>query len=236
MNKLLEIIKIIRGMIPDHSYPDNERIVTLIDPGHGGVVNGVYTTAPSKMAIFPEFTFYEGVFNRALAWTYALRLHERNFGYHVIVPEDDDVILRDRAWRANDVMKYLTRIEKKCYLHSIHGNAFSDPKVTGIEVITSPGNTASDMIASVFYKYLVGMGWKMRFDEADGDVDKEARLFMLTQTKMPAILTETGFYTNPIQAELMRSQLTINLLADFFLMAHLEIVASNIRGEKKFIL
>lgn len=235
MNKLLEIIRYIKSKIPQAVYPDIERTITLIDPGHGGIVDGVYVTAPSKMTVFPEFTFYEGVFNRALAWTYALRLFERNLGYHIIVTEDDDTSLIKRTVRANSVMNKLADIGKKCYYHSIHANAFKDSRITGIEVYTSPGHTPSDIIASSFYKYLKGMGWIMRPDNSDGDVDKEERFFVLTQTKMPAILTETGFYTNQLQADLMRDQETINKLADLFLMAHLEITTQKIKYENKNI-
>lgn len=235
MNKLLEIIRYIKSKIPQAIYPDIERTITLIDPGHGGIVDGIYTTAPGKMVVFPEFTFYEGVFNRALAWTYALRLFERNLGYHIIVTEDDDISLIKRTVRANSVMKKLAEMDKKCYYHSIHGNAATSPKASGIEVYTSPGQTSADIIASSFYKYLKGMGWIMRPDNSDNDVDKEEKFFVLTQTKMPAILTETGFYTNKLQADLMRSQETINKLADLFVMAHLEVTTQKIKYENKNI-
>jgi len=236
MNKLLEIIRMIQDMVPTFHYPSKGRVITLLDPGHGGVIDDLYVTAPGKMAKFDDFVFYEGVFNRALAWTYAMQLYERDLGFHMLVSNNEDQPLSDRVHNANRIMGYLNDHNKQCYFHSIHANAFSDPKVTGIEIFTSPGNTASDAIASVFYKYLVGMGWKMRSDYDDNDPDKEARFFVLTQTQMPAILTETGFYTNHTQAKLMRDYNTIEQIAQLFTAAHIKVLDTNYKNEKKIIL
>jgi N-acetylmuramoyl-L-alanine amidase len=224
MKALLKIISDIKNQIPSYHYGRDSKIVPLIDPGHGGILDCVYTTAPSKMYVYPEFTFYEGVFNRALAWTYASKLNDLDLPYSIIVSEDDDITVPLRVERANNTMQYLSDHKFKCYYHSIHANAFKTHAASGIEVFTSPGKTKSDPIADIFYNHLSNMGWQMRADMIDGDKDKEAKFYVLTKTRMPAILTETGFYTNKEQAELMRQPITINVLADLFVAAHLQVI------------
>lgn len=237
MNKLLEIIRMIQKMVPTFHYPSKGRVITLLDPGHGGVIDGLYTTAPSKMMVFKDFTFYEGVFNRALAWTYAMQLYDLDLGFHILVPDNEDRPLQDRVNNANRIMEYLQEHDKSCYYHAIHGNAATTPKATGIEVYTAPGSTVSDIIAPIFYKYLAGMGWKMRPDYSDNDSDKEAKFYALTKTKMPAILTETGFYTNHAQANLMRDYNVITQIAALFTAAHIEVLDTNYKvNEKKILL
>jgi N-acetylmuramoyl-L-alanine amidase len=227
MKELLKIIEEVQNQIPIYNYNDTE-IVTLIDPGHGGILDCVYTTAPAKMFTYPEFVFYEGVFNRSLAWMYASKLFHSGLSYYIVVPENEDISLSQRVERANNAMKYLIRHNHKCYYHSIHANAFNNHSTTGIEVFTTTGATKSDPIASIFYDYLECMGWQMRFDMIDGDKDKEAKLYVLNKTEMPAILTETGFYTNKEQAELMRQPKTIETLAELFFLAHHKVIQQNI--------
>ncbi len=224
MNKLLEIIRIIRDQIPSMYYPAQSRVVTLLDPGHGGVVDGVYTTAPSKMFVHPTFTFYEGVFNRAIAWTLAFELYKKSLGYYILVPEDLDISLRERVRRAEILKPELKNINKSCYYHAIHGNADKTGKARGIEIYTSPGTTPADPIATIFYYKLSNVGWKMRPGIGDGDPDKEEKFYVLTQTSMPAFLSENGFYTNIKDAEMMRNQWYINKLVDQMVDAHQTII------------
>ena len=77
---------------------------------------------------------------------------------------------------------------------SVHANAGGG---TGWEVYTSPGETKADAIATVFaeeaQRVFVPDGWRMRFDYADGDPDKEAAFYILKHTSCPAILTENFF-------------------------------------------
>ena len=45
----------------------------------------------------------------------------------------------------------------------------------------------------------------MRFDNSDGDPDKEADFYILRNTKCPAVLTENFFMDNPVDCKLMLS-------------------------------
>jgi len=220
---LQEMIGYLRASVPIQNFPENTSLITLIDHGHGGIVNNEYTTSPSKMYKHKDFVFYEGVFNRAVAWMYAYKLYQRNLGYCIIRSSNYDTALKTRVNSANSLY-YRNKDKYRIYFHSIHGNGFDDLSVRGVEVFTSPGPTPADPIATVFYNHLEGLGWKMRSDGLDGDPDKEAKLFVLMKTQMPAILTETGFYTNEEEARLMKSPDIINKIADIFLLAHMEIL------------
>ena len=63
----------------------------------------------------------------------------------------------------------------------------------------------------------------MRRDFKDGDNDKEARFTMLTKTNCPAILTESGFYTNREQCKDMLTYQFIGKVAVMHFTAILEI-------------
>ena len=77
----------------------------------------------------------------------------------------------------------------------VHANAGGG---SGVEIYTTPGDTESDKIATIF-----GEAFKnefptetLRTDFSDGDLDKEQRFYVLSKTKMPSILTENFFMDN----------------------------------------
>lgn len=194
---LLENIEFLRDNIPSESVPTGIKTVELIDAGHGGFINDEYVTAPRKMYSHGTFTFYEGVWNRALAWMYASELYQEGLGYYMVTPGHKDYGLTERCIRANHFNEKMKKRAIRTYFHSIHGNAFGIESVNGIEVYTSPGLTLSDPIATeMFLQLQEWLGWKMRPGLGDGDPDKEAKFTVLVKTRMPAVLSENGFYTN----------------------------------------
>lgn len=161
----------------------------LLDNGHGGLINGVYQTSGKQKNWGKDGIIYEGEFNRAIVNGIIEELTKLRIAYVNIAPEIRDVTLETRVRRAN---KYPVR--SSFYL-SVHCNAGGG---NGTEIFTSPGNTKSDRIATIF-----GHSFKKEFpkerlrtDYSDGDLDKEARFYVLRKTKMPAILTENFFMDN----------------------------------------
>ncbi|OAB78802.1 N-acetylmuramoyl-L-alanine amidase [Cochleicola gelatinilyticus] len=164
-------------------------MTVLLDNGHGALINGQYQTPGKRKNWSNGSVIYEGEFNRAIVNGIIQELTFSNINYVNIAPEYWDVSLKTRVNRAN---KYSSR--NSFYL-SIHSNAGGG---TGSEIFTSPGNTKSDKIATIFgHEYIAEFpDRKFRPDFSDGDLDKEQRFYVLTKTKMPAILTENFFMDN----------------------------------------
>lgn len=164
-------------------------MLVLLDNGHGGLINGRYTTLGKHKDWQDRGIIYEGEFNRAIVNGIIEQLTFLKIPYVNVAPEHRDVRLVTRINRAN---KYPAR--KSFYL-SVHSNAGAGH---GSEIFTSPGNTKSDKIATVFgEEYQKEFpNRKLRTDFSDGDLDKEQRFYVLTKTRMPAILTENFFMDN----------------------------------------
>jgi N-acetylmuramoyl-L-alanine amidase len=78
---------------------------------------------------------------------------------------------------------------------SVHCNAGPPGQGKGFEVWTSPGQTASDWLATdLFDEYGAEFPDKpKRMDMSDGDVDKESKFTVLMKTRMAAALFELEF-------------------------------------------
>lgn len=160
--------------------------IILLDNGHGK------ETAGKRSPVWSDGSqLFEWEFNRDIVRRIAEKLEADGIPYRVLVPEETDISLTERARRANEIAK---ENNGKAYVVSIHANAGGG---TGWEVYTSPGRTPSDATATVFFeeagREFVPDGWRMRYDYADGDPDREAAFYILKHTSCPAILTENFF-------------------------------------------
>ncbi len=164
-------------------------MIVLLDNGHGGLENGVYQTKGKRKDWGNNGVIYEGEFNRAIVNGIIEELTKLNIRYVNIAPEYRDVTLETRVRRANKYSR------NQCFYLSIHSNAGGGH---GSEIFTSPGDTKSDKIATIFGNEFKNEfpDRRLRTDFSDGDLDKERRFYVLTKTKMPAILTESFFMDN----------------------------------------
>jgi N-acetylmuramoyl-L-alanine amidase len=164
-------------------------MIVLLDNGHGGLINGEYQTPGKRKDWGNGHIIYEGEFNRAIVNGIIEKLTALKITYVNIAPEYWDVRLETRVKRANEYPP------SKCFYLSIHSNAGGG---AGSEIFTSPGNTKSDAIATIFGNEYQGEfpNRRLRTDFSDGDLDKERRFYVLTKTNMPAILTESFFMDN----------------------------------------
>jgi len=181
--------------------------IYILDPGHGGInpATGKYVTAGKKSPVWPDGSiFYEGVGNREIAARTGALLKAAGIDFcYTVTPSDwQDVSLTERCKRADLVQK-----KKPAVLISIHSNAGpnGDRKAHGFEVFTSPGQTGSDQIASIFFNEM-----KTAFPEltgrpmmGDGDPDKEEKFTMICRPKCRAILIESMFYTNQVECKML---------------------------------
>ena len=165
--------------------------MVILDAGHGGMHAGRYLTPgkrwPEREHVLGE-TFFEGMWNRWVVNRLIERLDRLGVAYAQTSPGPDDRPITKRSRFAN----LLYAAQPDAWLLSIHANAGGG---RGPEVFTSPGDTAADSIATtviVRVASVCGIG-SVRSDWSDGDVDKEARFAILTDTACPAVLLEVGF-------------------------------------------
>ena len=167
----------------------NGKILWLLDNGHGIDTPGKRSPILTDGRQFMEYEFNRDVVSRIID-----QLNQADFNSICLVPEEHDISLNTRVKRAN-----LYYRSKPCVLVSVHSNAFGDglrftiPR--GIASYCYEGSMAGYKIAEVFQENLVQVtGWRDRGI-------RRGNYHILRNTKMPAILTENGFYTNREQVE-----------------------------------
>lgn len=196
----------------------------IFDAGHGGLINGVYQTDPTKwkksyfkngILLDPkrnsewleancDFKYYEGVGNRDIVKRIKALCDQHNIKWIDAVNSEADTSLEARVKIANDFYAK----DKNCIYMSIHGNAFTNQKAEGFCVFTTLGFSNSDKIATILFKEIAleFPDYKPRPDPSDGDPDQEANFYVIKNTKMPAVLSESFFYTNWEEAQLLGSE------------------------------
>ncbi len=185
--------------------------IWLLDAGHGSIIDGVYVTPGKRSPVWPNEDppqLFEGVFNRRVREALVLLLADTSLEYLFVSHGDKDVSLGDRVAYANE----LHRKHKNCIYLSIHGNAGGG---TGFEVFTSPGETASDPIATIFCEEIIKEFPERKFrpDYSDEDPDKEAHFYVLKHTDCPALLTENLFMDRLEDCKFMQSQEGVDRIA-----------------------
>lgn len=194
--------------------------LVFLDAGHGGLdADGNYVTAPSKQfkhsegKFHKDTWFYEGVFNRILTNKVAQKLDQLRIPYYMVSHEYKDIHLSYRV----DVANWMSRKVAKSVYISNHSNA-GGGSARGFEVYTSPGKTTSDKVAELLWNNVKDvLGDRIsryRSDKSDGDNDKEARFYVLTRTRMPAILIEHLFFDNIEDAKLLMDDEIIERFAE----------------------
>lgn len=113
----------------------------LIDNGHG-------QSTPGKRS--PDGRFLEFQFNRTIAKQIVDDLRDRGYDAELLVPEETDIPLKERANRVNSNCAALGK--ENVILVSIHVNAAGNGSkwlnATGWSVYTSKGHTKSDNLAT----------------------------------------------------------------------------------------
>ena len=168
----------------------------LIDNGHGISTLGKRS---------PDGVLREYKYCREIAAEIVKRLKAGGYDAELLVPEDADISLGERANRVNAWCDRLGT--KNVLLISIHNNAAGNGSqwmtASGWEAWTTKGNTVSDRLAECLYdaaeRVLGGLFpgvLKIRTDMTDGDRDKEENWTILYRSKCAAVLTENFFMDN----------------------------------------
>lgn len=214
-----------RGRVrPSPEY--RARYMWCIDHGHGALTPG------KRSPLLPDGRqLIEYAFNRDITSRIFAQLDEIGIAYFNVLPETEvGNLLTERVDRANSLSTALPKV----YL-SIHGNAgpaaspdtFTEDRVRGIETWHYHGSSKGRLLAAAFQRELVA---------ATGMVNRHLRskvtgqFYVLRATRMPALLTENGFYNNRFDLELMLTDAFRQRVADAHVAAIVQIEKNGIDG------
>ena len=173
----------------------------LLDNGHG-------IDTPGKRS--PDGHFREYAYNRYLAFLIRERLLALGLDAQLVVPEREDISLKERCRRVNAICRQLGN--DQVILISIHVNAAGNGQnwldARGWSCFTTRGKTKADALATCLYEaaknHLPGM--KIRTDFTDGDPDIEKDFYIIRHTSCPAVLTENLFMDNREDVAFLESE------------------------------
>ncbi|MEG0775309.1 N-acetylmuramoyl-L-alanine amidase [Clostridium sp.] len=163
----------------------------FIDPGHGGADPGAIST---------DRTLRESDVNLRMAKVLEEKLKSQGIQVKMSRYDDTYVSLEGRADMANKWGATL--------FVSIHQNSFSSDTANGIETLYYKDNIGAsfNLATKVQNKMIQATGLRDRGT-------KSPSIYVLKATNMPAILTESGFITNPVEFEKMKTDEYINTIA-----------------------
>lgn len=194
------------------------RYCWLLDNGHGA-----HSPRKSGMEFgsthdgLVEYEFTRDIIRRILE-----ALDEAEVEYYLLAPETDiDDATGERVSRANEYKSKLPKL-----LISVHANwaprreddGWQANERRGVETWFTIDDAKSRRLASVFQNHLV------RFTKLKNRHLKGTRQFdVLRDTDMPAILTENGFYSHPVEAALLMTDNLRQRIANAHVAAILEV-------------
>lgn len=180
----------------------------LLDAGHGIDTLGKRS---------PDGAFLEYKWNREVAeLAYAL-LEEHGFDVDFVVTETNDIPLKTRVRRVNEVCNL--HGSQNVLLLSIHSNAAGMGatwmNAKGWSCYTTKGMTKSDKVASCLYDAFEEefKDRTIRRDLSDGDPDWEEDFYIIKKTSCPAVLLENFFYDNKEECSFLLMEQTKKRIA-----------------------
>ncbi|HBQ85859.1 MAG TPA: N-acetylmuramoyl-L-alanine amidase CwlD [Syntrophomonas sp.] len=167
--------------------------VIVVDAGHGGIDPGaVRGEKREKDVTLPISKILAKHLSQAGAMVVMLRDSDRdlaNSDFKGTVAQRKRQDLANRVKKANDANADL-------YI-SIHTNADLSPRWSGAQVFYNPGSEKSKRLAEIIQKELTTIL---------GNTKREAKTgsyYILSNTKMPTVIVEVGFISNPGEAKLL---------------------------------
>lgn len=201
--------------VPGHT----PRYLWCLDNGHGNLTPG------KRSPVLPEGKrFYEYEFNRDIVTRVARSLKLEGVKFFVVVPEVRvGNFLKTRVLRANTVVSPLPKL-----FVSVHANAgparsvndFTADSVRGIETWFYHGSARGQKMAAIFQRHLIAKtGFKNRHLKSQ----PTGQFYVLKATRMPAVLTENGFFNNRFEVAELNKESVRQQIADAHVAAIMEI-------------
>lgn len=173
------------------SHVTNKKTIVL-DAGHGGTDSGA-------VGINGEL---EKNINLAIVRDLSDMLTLS--GFNVVLTRDSDISIHDegvkgtREQKVSDMKNRLDIINKygDCLFLSIHQNKFTEPEYFGAQIFYTANNPDNRMIAQIMQD-----NFKTIQPGNDRQIKQEGdELYLFKNTKIPAVLIECGFLSNPDDA------------------------------------
>lgn len=171
--------------IGNNSSSSNNGPLIYIDPGHGGSDPGAIGVGGIHEA------------NIALAIGLKLKTLLDNGGFRTMISRTTDtyVGLYDRPDQANNA-------GADAFV-SIHCDAFDSSSANGTTVLYYPNGYNGDTRDDKTFAQIIHDNLMKEINTTDRGLSERPNLVVLNQTKMVAVLVETGFVTSPTDAQLL---------------------------------
>ena len=188
-----------RTFFPPESIPvgtdDEDRWTVIIDAGHGGRDGGASAA--------------DGTLEKHLNLAVAKKLEHllRLADIRVVMTRSEDIELAspDSDHKKRDDLNArlaMTEQYENAILVSIHMNTFPVAKYSGLQVYYSKNHAKSLTLAEQIQKDSLSL-------KADNDRTVKASgdsIFLLSHAKIPAVLVECGFLSNPEETALLKTE------------------------------
>ena len=173
------------------------RPLICIDPGHGNYDSGAVGPSGTKEK---DITLAVGLKTGALLQAAGMSVVYTRTSDQVPWPADVNKDLAKRCQIANDAGADV--------FVSIHCNSAVNVTAKGNETYTFPGQGNADALANCIHARIKAAFPELTYREdwSDGDPDKEASFYVLKYTKMPAVLSELAFISNPVEEKMLASE------------------------------
>lgn len=198
------------GVVNFHAEFFEKKQTIVIDAGHGGEDGGtVGINGESEKDI-----------NLAIVLELEKYLVQNNF--NVIMIRDGDYSVGDQTLptiaerKRSDTKNRLLTVENagECILISIHQNHFSESKYYGAQVFFSPNRPESAALAESIRQSVVS---SLQPENRRENKQAESNIYLLYNCKVPAVLVECGFLSNPDEAaKLNTTQYQQNMAAAIY--------------------
>ncbi len=174
---------------------EKDRFTVIIDAGHGGRDGG---------AIADDGTLEKDL-NLAVAKKLEAML--RSADVHVVMTRSTDIELAspDSPHKKRDDLNArlsMTEEYENAILVSIHMNKYPVSKYSGLQVYYSPNHTGSLALAEQIQKDALSL----KSDNGRTVKSASDAIYLLSHTKIPAVLVECGFLSNYEETALLKSE------------------------------
>ena len=163
----------------------------VIDPGHGGMDGGCVSVDGT-----PE----KGI---NLAVAESLRDGLKLLGYDVVCTRESDISIYDKGTEGLGEQKKSDMKLRLAISVSIHQNQFTDSRYSGAQMFYSKDNAEGEKLAGVMQKQFVSL---LQPDNTRETKPVGDELYLLNNTKNPAVMIECGFLSNPEEAQKLENE------------------------------